>query len=69
MEDYDSHPCENLTVIVHIDNEKWAVIGTYRKPSVSQNMINVKLDPLIDKMLTIAKNLIVYLINLYISEI
>ena len=58
-EEFDSHPCENLTIIANIDNEKWAFIGTYRRPSINQNFINNKLDPLIDKFLTIAKNVVV----------
>ncbi len=49
---YESHPCENLTIMAHINGVKWALIGAYRKPSISAINITEKLDPIIDKCLT-----------------
>jgi hypothetical protein len=59
IEDFDTYPCENLVVIAHIDNEKWALIGTYRKPSIPQRVINEQLDPVIDRCLAITNNVVV----------
>ena len=58
-EKFDTHPCENLTVIAQLNDKKCALIGTYRKPSLPESVINDKLDPLIDRCTGIADHVIV----------
>ncbi len=56
---YDSYPCENLTIMAHINGVKWALIGTYRKPRISDKNITEKLDPIVDKCMNVTNNIIV----------
>ncbi len=56
---FDTYPCENLSIIAHIKGVKWALIGAYRKPSISQQNITDKLDPIIDKCMDITPNIFV----------
>ena len=55
----DSSPCENLTIIAHIQGEKWTLMGTYRKPSLPERHINSELETVIDKCLDISPNIII----------
>jgi len=55
----DSHPCENLTLIAHINDTKWALVAAYRKPSIPERLLQTSLDPVIDKCTEITPNIIV----------
>ena len=54
-----SSPCENLTVVAHIQGEKWVLMGTYRKPSLPERHINTELETVIDKCLDISSNIVI----------
>ena len=58
-EKIESHPCENLTIIAHIDNSKWAFIGAYRKPSLPEKTITEKLDTVIEKCSNLTENIVI----------
>ena len=57
-EKIDSHPCENLTIVAHIESVKWIFIGVYRKPSIPENSITTYIDLVIDKCQNITENIV-----------
>ncbi len=46
-----SGPIETLQINCVFQKQKWSILGTYKKPSVSQSSINEDLDKVIDKSL------------------
>ena len=57
-EKIETHPCENLAIVTHLQGVKWILCAAYRKPSIPERMLLENLDMVIDKCMNITSNIL-----------